>query len=168
MVFRILNPHDSKQIGFSIVELVVTVAVALALVSTVFIHFNPSQSRKVARDEKRLTDIQTLDRIINEYRIDHNSFPGLIGTIFTSDVLPQSSLSPLSNPFGGWLNEDVSSYTQKIPTDPINDTSYHYTYIHNGESYEIDTALEGLSDYAQNDGGNNTSLYEIGTDLTLY
>lgn len=155
------------QTGISLVELVVTLAVLMSLVAAILFYFNPIQSKKTARDEKRLADIQTLDRVISEYIIDNGAYPAVADTLFVSNILPEAGIAPLTNPLSGWLNTDLTAYTSILPIDPINDSMYYYSYIHNNDSYEINTTLEELSEHAQGDGGNDSAVYEIGTDLTL-
>ena len=55
----------------------------------------------------------------------------------------------------------------KLPIDPVNDSTYYYSYKKSSKGYEIDAKLEYYNTYSSNDGGNDSSLYEIGTDLSI-
>jgi type II secretory pathway pseudopilin PulG len=89
------------------------------------------------------------------------------------------STANLTNTDGtGWVPVNFSSQSiiqlSSLPIDPINTPTdgLYYTYTPGG-SWEIDTILEsnkyrlsGDKDRTSSDGGDNTSVYEIGTDLT--
>jgi prepilin-type N-terminal cleavage/methylation domain-containing protein len=152
--------------GFTIVELVIVIAVIMILVTASVVLIDPVAKKKRARDNKRLSDVSTIDRAINEYLLDKGDYPDQADTLRESTTLPLGS-SALVNAVGGWIAADLSKYTSRLPIDPLNDGTYHYSYYHTVSSYELDAPLEYLTEEAQNDGGDDPQVYEMGNDLTL-
>jgi prepilin-type N-terminal cleavage/methylation domain-containing protein len=108
----------------------------------------------------------------------------------------QKASAALASPVDGtgWLPVKLSglvggSPISSMPTDPINKIvvgastlaaptnaalMYRYACKISPLSFEVDTTLEssaygvsGADDKSAKDGGNNSSLYEVGTDLTI-
>lgn len=113
-----------KLKGFTILELIICIALVLFLTTTLIILVNPSSAKARARDEKKLSDISKFDVEVSTYKLEHYV------------------------------------YTDLTPPPGV-------TYVHTNDAYELNTTLEYYSDKAQNDGGNNPSVYEIGNDLDL-
>ena len=86
----------------------------------------------------------------------------------------------------GWLPVNLSAITggspiSNLPIDPTNtaastpantDLFYRYACQKSPLTFEIDAKLESIAftstdNRAQKDGGNNTLLYEVGTDLSI-
>jgi len=141
-------------------------AILLILIGVTISLISPVSSKGKARDNKRLSDISTLDRAINEYRLDYGRYPGLENFLYSSNYLPAGS-PDLYSALSGWVPVDLSDYFSRYPTDPVNDATYHYEYFHNNVDYEVSTRLEQLLDKASEDGGNDPLKYELGTNLLL-
>ena len=158
--------RDNFQKGFTYIELVVVLTLLLILIVLITVFVNPVSQMKKSRDEKRLSDMSTLDRAINEFLLDNSRYPDLEDNLRISTTLPPGS-SNLNNSNLGWIFDDLSNYVDKQPTDPVNDSDYFYLYIHSSNTYEINTKLEFYVDEMINDGGNDPDLYEIGNNLNL-
>lgn len=156
-----------QEKGFTYVELVVTIAIMGILLTVMYGIFQPTEQRAKARDEVRLGNLTTLERIINEYAMDNKVYPDAEDITRVSNLLPGGNAGPLESITQGWIAQNLSSYAAKLPTDPINDDTYHYFYRHTLHTYEIDARLEYYTDKAQNDGGNDPNMYEVGNDLTV-
>lgn len=158
----------NTTLGFSIVEMVIVLAMIMVL-STLMVSFiNPSEQNKKARDEKRFSDISKLERVISEYRIDKGYLPDEEMILRTSTSLPTGSSGPLAMSNGtGWLPGDLSRYTTSLPLDPKNDSTYFYSYRNNEYSFELNAVLEYFTDHSENDGGNDPGVYEVGDDLSV-
>jgi len=153
--------------GFTLVELVIAVGIILTLLSASFIIYSGNlRYNEKSRDIKRLSDLSLLERCINEYKMDNNSLPDTAGILRTSTTLPSGS-TDLANSSSGWIKTDLSSYTSRLPIDPLNNSEYYYVYFHNGSSYEINAKLEHLTEDMQKDGGNDDEVYEMGDNLQL-
>lgn len=148
------------------IELVAATAVILVLMAALVINVNPINNQNKAKDVKRLSDLSLLDRAVNEYRIDNRNYPDTVNLLRTSTLLPSGNVQ-LENASSGWVDQDLSKYLPRLPTDPINNDAYHYSYIQNGSGYEINAKLELMVEQMQNDGGNDPNVYEMGNILTL-
>ena len=152
--------------GFTLIELVIATSLILLFLTATVLIVRPVEQLKKARDNKRISDLSLIDRVITEYKVDYGSYPDTTDTLRTSTTLPQGN-SSLTNSTSGWIKQNLSAYTTKIPIDPINDETYYYKYIQNGFTYELNAKLEYNFEQATSDGGGDTTMYEIGNNLTL-
>lgn len=155
-----------NQRGVTLVELVVVITVIIILTFTFIYLGNPLYNRSKSRDNKRIGDIQLLERIITEYRLDHGTYPDTENILRTSNTLPTGRTS-LTNPRSGWIVADLIEYNPKLPVDPLNNDTYCYSYVHNNDQFELSVQLEVLTDEMTNDAGNDENKYEVGTNKTL-
>lgn len=165
MVLKIHN----KNLGFTLVELGVGIALLLVLTSFAILILKPSDIYASGRDKKRLSDISLLERIISEYYVDHDQYPGIESVIYVSNMLPNGNTGPLQNPITGWIGPgiDLSSYNVKLPTDPHNTETYRYSYTFYESTFELNAVLEVSNELMASDGGDDADVYEVGNDLTL-
>jgi len=161
-----MHPDYSKQKGVTIVELLIAITLIAILATSSTLLLDPAEKRARARDNRRLSDISTLDRAVNEYLIDYGDYPDLFMVLRDSTTLPGGGIS-VDNSSAGWIDADLSSYTSHLPIDPVNDAAYRYYYYREVTSYELNAVMEILTDEAANDGGDDPARYEIGNDLTL-
>jgi prepilin-type N-terminal cleavage/methylation domain-containing protein len=154
------------QKGFTFVELTVVLTILLVLITLVTVFINPLDQIKKSRDEKRLADMTTLERAINEFSLDNKRYPDFEDTLRVSTSLPSGSLN-LSNANLGWLYDDLSGYLDKQPIDPLNNSEFFYSYMHTSTGYELNARLEYFTDEMINDGGDRDDLYETGNNLNL-
>ena len=152
--------------AFTLLEITIVTAVLLVLMGTAVSLISPASSKGKARDNKRLSDVSTLDRAVNEYKLDYGQYPGQESFLYTSDTLPAGSPN-IYSAVSGWIPVDLSDYIPKYPADPVNDATYRYEYIQNTAGYEISTRLEQLTEEASSDGGNDPAKYELGINLLL-
>jgi len=155
-----------SQKGLTIVELLLVITVILILLTTVILFTNPTYFRSKSRDQKRLSDLQTIERILSEFRLDNGVYPDLESVARHSNVLPSGRTS-LTDPRSGWIVADLIEYNTKLPIDPINTDTYRYTYFHQDDVFELNARLEVLTEEMANDTGNDPAMYERGSDLTL-
>lgn len=153
--------------GFTIVELLAVMAMMSVLLSVVYFSTDVLGNKMRTRDTKRLSDLNLFDRAINEYLLDNKSYPDLAQTLRVSTTIAAGG-SSLESALSGWVDENFTGYLTKIPTDPINDEHYFYSYIQDGSNgYEINAVLESMVLEMQNDGGNDPNRYEMGNNLLL-
>lgn len=108
---------DHPRYGFTIVELLIVVVVIAVLATVGTVAYAGVQRR--ARDAKRLSDIQTIDRAIKAYYAVHGDFPNhTTGGFDTSYSIPDTFMINLKN--AGFLPDP--------PLDPINDGGHFYAY----------------------------------------
>ena len=180
--------------SFTLVELMIVIAILAILTAIVIFTLNPSELFKKNRDSRRVTDIQTLYKGItfmetwNTNGISYGntsivfiSLPDSSSTCssYTLPTLPTGylyscvSTSNLRNSDStGWVPIDFTisnnnRYISNLPIDPTNNETYYYSY-NPGGSFEINSLLESneyISKFASNDGGDSSNSYENGTSL---
>lgn len=167
MKLNLISLIDQK--GITIVELIVTFTIGILIFSGAVVIFKPWEMFERGRDNKRLSDVSTLERMISEYKIDTEDYPGAENVTYYSNSLPSGSVGPLFDSVNGWIGPgfNFSNYSVKLPIDPTNTGSLRYTYLRSGETFEINAVLEYNTELMVSDGGDDNSFYEVGNDLTL-
>lgn len=122
--FKISNFKFTK--GFTLVELLVVVAIAGILATLITANFIGVRQR--ARDSQRKSDLRQIQSALELYRADQGNYPTTIPNCGTSLGSPDCT---------------TSSYMRKVPSDPSGST---YTYSSNGTIYSIIACLENLND----------------------
>jgi len=155
MKFKIPFSMDKSKFGFTLIELVIVVSVISILSSILFINFRPSENKQKARDNVRLSDIAEIERVLNEYLLDNNAYPGLPNTLYVSNVV-------------NWIPvTDMNNYISHLSVDPLNKDNHFYYYMHDETSYEVDAVLEFFTDLMHKDNGDSSIRYEVGNNLNL-
>lgn len=129
---KLLTPSrtSNPQSGFSLIELLVVMAIIAALTVTVFVALNPAKRIQDANNSKRTSDADSILSAIHTYIIDNNgTYPtglalstattqlgtaasGCGGTVGTCNITPAACLNLSSATTG------LGKYLQSIPTDP--------------------------------------------------
>jgi prepilin-type N-terminal cleavage/methylation domain-containing protein len=176
--------------GFTLIELLVVIAIVAVLAVVVLLTLNPAQLLKQARDSNRVSDLATLKSALALYLADVSS--PTLGTTTNCYVHPSSTITAAgcgrftggtatgtaSNAVdgSGWIPVNFNSISSGapisvVPVDPVNNASFYYSYRASSSlTYELTAAMEstkygfgGSGDVVTNDGGNQTSSYEVGT-----
>ncbi|KKQ89895.1 MAG: hypothetical protein UT12_C0006G0003 [Candidatus Curtissbacteria bacterium GW2011_GWC2_38_9] len=166
-----------KSRGFTLVELLVTIAIISILSAVVILIVNPMELLRRSRDVTRLKDLDNLQQAINIAMQD--------AVTSEKDVLCNGADFPCSGKSGGngagtrvsdgtgWVKVNLSAQKAvslpTLPVDPVNDLVYHYTYCADTIGWEINTTLESdqLSYKMAADGGNEADKYEVGSNYLL-
>jgi|GEM_PF-6262428 len=127
--------------GFTLVELVVVISILTILAGVMIPALGGRAAR--ARDGRRLQDIQTLVRALDEYLLDTGALPehddehGAKGWDTTLD--------------GAFVSELVEQgYLHQPLSDPLNDETFHYRYHHypaGSEGMEADFFVLGILNF---------------------
>ena len=162
--------------GFTLVELLVVIAIIAILAAVVVLIINPLELTRRGRDAARLSDLANLQSAIN-VSVQEATGSGTVAILCkASGVYPcngSSNTGTRTADGAGWVKVDLSSQKSvsipTLPVDPINDTTYHYTYCAASDAWEIDTKLESSQQSGKmtGDGGNDTAVYEVGSNLQL-
>ncbi len=168
--------------GFTLVELLVVIAIIAILAAVVVLIINPLELTRRGRDAARLTDLANLQSAIN-VAVQEATGSGTVTVLCKVDgAYPCTGKSTMINgrtsDGTGWVKTDLSSSKSvsvpTLPTDPLNDTVYHYTYCAAGDTWEINAVLESeqQKNKMKDDGGdenaiNATGRYEVGSNLKL-
>ena len=134
--------------SFTLIELLIVVAIIGVLAATVTLVINPTQLIAEGRDSTRMQDVKNLNNAIGDYLAGGDSSLGVNGTVYISipdttstcsdlglPALPIGwyyhcvSTSTLRNTDGtGWVPIDFQSVTTgsplpSLPIDPVNATT---------------------------------------------
>lgn len=179
--FSLRAKNRNQFEGFTLVELLVVIAIVAILAAVVVLIINPLELTKRSRDAARLTDLANLQQSINvAVQESTNSGQYLLcggqqaqcGQAYTT---ANATSATRASDGTGWVKVDLSSANAvsvpTLPIDPVNSGANVYTYQANagGTAWEINAVLESQQQAAkmQNDGGNNSGAYEVGSVLTI-
>lgn len=141
---------NTTKKGFTLIELLVVVAIIGLLSSVVLASLNVARIK--ARDSVRKSDIQQIRTALEFYYSVNGSYPAETAC----DTSRGSSASTCPPTGTTWTTTSsiyvalVPTYMPTLPVDPVNNTSYFYTYEPAGtvnQSYCIGAALEGGGRY---------------------
>lgn len=144
-------------LGFTLIELIIVVAV-IGVLFTVFIStINPPEQFKKSRDTKRKTTMAQIQKALEAYYQDHGRYPASSPTYkIVSIVNGTTSTLNWGEP---WL-----PYMDVLPEDPTTGQSYaYYTNDATGQTYYLYASLErGENDpNVCNDGAKCTTLPNV-------
>ena len=174
-----LNTHS-----FTLIELLIVIAILALLMSIVIIAINPSEMLKKSRDTKRISSLKALNNALGIFQATKpTSFMGTSTIVYVS--IPDSSstctnLSLPTLPSGytyqcsttanyrktdgtGWIpvnfdSLDIGSPISSLPIDPNNTTSTNLFFTYStGGSWELNAILES-SDNKLSGDNDKTSL----------
>ncbi len=186
-----------SQKSFTLIELLIVIAILALLMSIIIIAINPAELLKQARDSKRVSGLKSLNNALNIFQATKPTTSiGTANIVYIS--VPDSSatcanLGLPTLPSGytyacsttanyrktdgtGWIpvnfdSLDIGSPISSLPIDPTNTTStgLFFSYVI-GSSWELTAGIESTkyqTDAAQVDGGTSITSFEIGSALSL-
>lgn len=169
-------PNDGKNPGCLVMLIIGAVAfipVVAIIAAVVVLAINPLELTRQSRDAARFSDGAVLAKAINdEYManqtdlctgtapcvgMSHQASTALDGTGWVKMVLPASAIP------------DPLQKGPMLPSDPVNNTEYFYTYCSDGTNWEINFKLESdkYQEKLVQDEGDSDQYYEVGSDKTL-
>ncbi len=165
--------------GFTLVELLIVVAIIGILAGVVLIAINPGETLRKSRDATRLSDLDSVARALNLALAEETVT--LVATSGGSSSL--SGATPTAVNGNGWVDADpvgtsagLGQYLSALPLAPNHSaaTPEAYIFYSDGVNYELNAVLEATDNEVKmvNDGGNENDVngaltYEIGTDPGL-
>jgi len=179
---------ENTKRGFTLIELLVVIAILAVLAVAVVLVLNPAELLKQGRDTTRISDLAALNSAIALYVADVRTTTWSNWTYCTASTsfwgngsCTQSATTTVDGT--GWVPvkfTDISSGSPlaRLPLDPTNVSPYYYGFAASTTVgyFELDANMEstkyasgGSADVETNskDGGNNGTLYEVGSSLTL-
>lgn len=167
--------------GFTLVELLIVMAIVGVLAVIVMLIINPIELNKRSHDTARLTDLANLQQAINVAAQEAtNSSAAILCAGGSAPCDGRSDTGGRTSNGTGWVTVDLSTAKSvsipTLPVDPINNGSYHYSYCSDGNAWEINADLESAQQQPKRgtDGGDDkrnssttAAIYEVGSNLTL-
>jgi prepilin-type N-terminal cleavage/methylation domain-containing protein len=95
-----MNTFEARKKGFTLIELMVVIAIIGILASIIMVSLSSAQSK--GRDTKRIADVRTIQLSLEEYYNDNGYYPATL-----------AALTP--------------NYIAAIPTDPKSSLAYLYS-----------------------------------------
>ena len=134
--------------GFTLIEVLLVMAILGILVTIVVIAINPGQILKKTRDTRRKQDVVRIAEIMELYYAENGEYPresALDSSIGFSDDCNHGGddYSELHtghpdcagfSPGSGWdpaspaIQDALAPWIKSLPVDPINDVNWHYWY----------------------------------------
>lgn len=158
--------------GFTLVELLVVVAIIAVLAGVLVVAINPAVLLQKSRDASRLQDLEGLHKAISLSLADGEITLTATGTCSTCD----SASGTQAVDGTGWVKFTIptgktglAKYIPALPVDATNTGIYVYTYGGTLTNYELNAVLEAADNVTKmsTDGGNAAAVYELGTSLTV-
>ena len=132
---RLLNRVNNSQEGFTLVELIITIAIIAILAGVVVFFINPGNSLGSSRNSQRRVDTTSLLNAVHQYNIDNGDFPSGIPTGTASVIGTASSgcssacTATTTNSSCLDLSGDlVPAYLATIPFDPLTGSATNTDY----------------------------------------
>lgn len=181
--------------GFTLIELLIVIGILAILATATILVLNPAQLFAQARDSQRISDLSALKSALSFYLATAPTLnlqvAGTCGTNFWASaagatenftgIPTQHANTGLAIDGTGWVAVDLrtssgGSPLSALPRDPSNTAALNYQYQCDNTNrwFELNADMEstryasgGANDVEGTDGGNVTTVYEIGNDPGL-
>lgn len=148
----IMNLMPKKSGGFTLMELLIVVAIMLILATVGFSNF--IFSLKKSHDAKRKADLSTIARGLESFANDWGDYPGddgagkMMACDYSNTVLTAcdfgDTMAAFFPPTAQAANRKLVTYLANIPDDPISGQTYYFDKTSTG--YNLYAALENTAD----------------------
>jgi len=180
--------------GFTLVELLIVIAILAVLAAAVVIILNPAELLAQARDSQRISDLKSISNTIDILKTEGSVTLGSSNIVYISipdtsstcanitglPVLPSGWSYRCSPPDSvrkvdgsGWIPLNLSAMNggsplPYLPIDPRNTVGSFYQYVASADDYMIKSSLESYKyqPTGSGDGGTSTQ-YEKGSDMSI-
>lgn len=134
------NSSNVLESGFTLLELLITMAVLGVLIGAMLTLINPATQLRRAKDGERKNTLFQLRSALEVFYNDNNVYPSTGSVWFSSETGDANG-----NNGGNWIPALAPTYIQKLPKDPEGGTSpacgapwkRSYHYKSDGQSYAL-------------------------------
>lgn len=128
----------NKTKGFTLIEILIVVAIIAILASIVIVGVAPAQQS--GRDARRISDLQNIRNGLQLFYSRCGFYPGLTNSTTCAGV---------TNDYTGMVTALTSSANSlgisSVPNDPSSNRKYYYSSSLDGSSYTLGAVLENQS-----------------------
>lgn len=155
--------------GFTLVELLVVMAILAILVSIALVSFRSSQAR--GRDAQRKSDLKQMASALELFYSDYGKYPdGATGLIEACSYNSSSDSGSVCSWGVGEFSDGKTVYFKIVPKDPSDAYSYLYRVVDSpsNQKFQLFARLENSQDKdcLDNDCSNPPVIYTCGTGIT--
>lgn len=104
-----------KQLGFTLIEVIVVIALLAILATIVLVAINPAQNSQDARNTKRRADVLEILNAVNQYYVANGAWPANMPAPGAVAVDIKGNGTPASGDICGSI---VTTYIAALPYDP--------------------------------------------------
>lgn len=136
-----------KNKGFTLVELLVVMAILGVLVTLVAGGFRTAQVR--GRDSKRKSDLKEIANSLEVFYSDHNEYPEAVGGIIRACIYNPAEGSGDCEWGASEFTDGATVYFRTLPADPVSTQDYIYRRPagdDNRQKYQLFARLENPED----------------------
>lgn len=132
---------NMKKNGFTFIELIVSIAVLAVLVAIVVYAVNPFVQFQKGRDARRKSDLNQIQKALEQYYQDHQQYPPSSGSPLYE--ITDTSTTPSTIISWGGTTPVWQKYIEVLPKDPsYPTTTYRYLTDATGQMYWLYAALD--------------------------
>ena len=188
-----MQKYHSVAKGFTLIELIIVIALIALLATTVILVINPVKIFQEARDSQRIADVSQMNKALS-FMLATSSVNPVLGPSSAlcyvykasqscSSRYPSATLTATSTASQvvtgtGWVRVDLrpSPAISAWPIDPKNDDTNFYSFAYDSTNqWEFTAAMESIrygsstnvDNVVKTDGGNVDTLFEVGTNVNL-
>lgn len=147
--------------GFTLIEVLIVVAIIAVLASSVLVGFGPAQRQ--GRDTRRIQDLRQVQNALGLYYAKCGYYPGAAQA--GSGCTAFSSISTWASLTATLTGSNIG--TKQIPNDPTSGSNYLYGTDGTGTSYVLGAVLEDHNNPALQNGPQVTT-YAVGCGAATF
>lgn len=141
----------SRYKAFTMIELMVVIAVILIL--TAFTIYSLGPARAKSRDSRRITDANLIMNAADQYYTSNLRIYPVVGSTLIEDKYYAKKITVNLLP-------ELNNYLSPIPVDPVNDTTHRYVYIYRGDGKKAAVVIDQLESMKNKCNTSGTNIPE--------
>jgi prepilin-type N-terminal cleavage/methylation domain-containing protein len=155
--------------GFTLVELIVVIAIITVIAATVFVAVDPAKQLHKARNSSRWSDVTSILEGVKKYQFDNDGVLPPIDSEYGTVQVVGSSVGTCGGTCGQYsvigancgldLTSALRPYMKELPTDPTTGTDRTTRYYINKDEYSLVTV--GACDPEGEGAGGQGDIPEI-------
>ena len=161
MFYKFRLPRNDKRYGFTMIELLIVMAVIGILAALLLSNLASTRSR--ARDVRRKADLDQTKKALRLYYNDFQQYPA----DNSGDIYGCGAGGTGQCDWGSDFTANGAVFMKQLPLDPVNSGNqvYDYTQTSAGDDFLISVMLENLSDQ---DAANSQARCQVSLAAGVY